>query len=254
MSNREVPPLQTVQVSEVEFRKKNRRSFLTWIGLGATAAFGIQSVFKAEEDRGVPWPLRRLNELGESIWKSQFHDGTVEVRSERVTGPPRRNGNIGITEELNADTWRLIVSSPTLEEDLSISLADLRKLPQITETFEFKCIEGWSEWMTFKGVRFADFMANYGMTADSPQYAGMTSVDGAYYVAMDLKSLLHSQTMLCLEMNGEVLTPIHGFPVRLITAVKYGVKNIKQIGRISFTETQPADYWAENGYGEYLGL
>ena len=108
--------------------------------------------------------------------------------------------------------------------------------------------------MTFTGVRFTDFLAACGLSESEVAYAGLSSVDGDYYVSMDIKSLRHPQTLLCLEMNGEPLSLQHGFPVRLVSSVKYGVKNIKQIGRIAFTETQPPDYWAERGYSDYLGL
>ena len=36
--------------------------------------------------------------------------------------------------------------------------------------------------------------------------------------------------------------------------VKYGIKNIKQIGRIEYTDERPADSWAEQGYDYYAGL
>jgi DMSO/TMAO reductase YedYZ molybdopterin-dependent catalytic subunit len=49
-------------------------------------------------------------------------------------------------------------------------------------------------------------------------------------------------------MNGEPLTNEHGAPLRLLIPVKYGVKNLKRIGKITFTDARPHDYWAENGY------
>ncbi|MEO8377655.1 MAG: molybdopterin-dependent oxidoreductase [Candidatus Sumerlaeota bacterium] len=55
-------------------------------------------------------------------------------------------------------------------------------------------------------------------------------------------------------MNGEALTLPHGGPLRLVTATKYGIKQIKRIGRITFTNTRPADYWAERGYDWYAGF
>ena len=36
--------------------------------------------------------------------------------------------------------------------------------------------------------------------------------------------------------------------------VKYGIKNIKRIGRIEYTNTRPPDYWEEQGYDWYAGL
>ena len=66
-------------------------------------------------------------------------------------------------------------------------------------------------------------------------------------------STLHPQTLLCYEMEGRPLTPDHGAPLRLLIPVKYGIKSLKQIGTIRFTDRRPADYWAERGYDWYAG-
>ncbi len=54
-------------------------------------------------------------------------------------------------------------------------------------------------------------------------------------------------------MNGEPLQPEHGAPLRLVIPVKYGIKSIKRIGSIHFTDKRPDDYWAERGYDWYAG-
>jgi DMSO/TMAO reductase YedYZ molybdopterin-dependent catalytic subunit len=54
-------------------------------------------------------------------------------------------------------------------------------------------------------------------------------------------------------MNGKPLTAEHGAPLRLAIPVKYGIKNIKNIGKIKFTDERPRDYWAERGYDWYAG-
>lgn len=77
--------------------------------------------------------------------------------------------------------------------------------------------------------------------------------DGGYYVGLDMESALHPQTLLCYEMNGQPLSLEHGAPLRLVIPVKYGIKNIKRIGTIRYTDTRPADYWAERGYDWYAG-
>ncbi|RZK34551.1 MAG: molybdopterin-binding oxidoreductase, partial [Hymenobacter sp.] len=33
-----------------------------------------------------------------------------------------------------------------------------------------------------------------------------------------------------------------------VTPLKYGIKHLKRIGTIDFTDERPADYWAEQGY------
>lgn len=86
------------------------------------------------------------------------------------------------------------------------------------------------------------------------KFASLVTPDEEYYVGIDMPSMMHPQTILCFELNGKPLPMDQGYPLRLIIPVKYGVKNIKRIGTISFHNDRPADYWAERGYDYYTGL
>ena len=147
-----------------------------------------------------------------------------------------------------------------------LSLEDIKSLPRVEQTTELKCIEGWSTVVHWAGARLSDLAAKTGLASRSGrpydptrvpgdlfQYVGMATPDGGYYVGLDTPSALHPQSLLCYEMNGEPLTPEHGAPLRLVIPVKYGIKNIKRIGRIQFSDRRPADYWAEQGYDWYAG-
>ena len=138
--------------------------------------------------------------------------------------------------------------------------------PRFEQTTELKCIEGWSTVVTWAGARLADLAARTGLAArsglpysadQSPadlwEYVSLATPDGGYYVGLDLPSALHPQTLLCYEMNGQPLSPHHGAPLRLVIPLKYGIKSIKRIGTIQFTDRRPADYWAEQGYDWYAG-
>jgi DMSO/TMAO reductase YedYZ molybdopterin-dependent catalytic subunit len=92
------------------------------------------------------------------------------------------------------------------------------------------------------------------MDETNMKYVGLQTPDKKYYVGLDMQSALHPQTMLCYEMNGQPLTQAHGFPLRLIIPVKYGIKNLKCIGSMYFSNEKPPDYWAERGYDYYAGL
>jgi DMSO/TMAO reductase YedYZ molybdopterin-dependent catalytic subunit len=65
---------------------------------------------------------------------------------------------------------------------------------------------------------------------------------------------MHPQTLLAWEHNGKPLELNHGAPLRLAIPVKYGIKNIKRIGSIQYTNTRPGDYWYEEGYDWFAGL
>ena len=149
---------------------------------------------------------------------------------------------------------------------LLLTLDDIKALPRVEMTTELKCIEGWSVVVNWTGARFSDFINRFqpatgnGFTPDAANqpenllpFVSLVTPDGGYYVGMDMPSILHPQTLLAYEMNGQPLTLEHGAPLRLVTPTKYGIKQIKRIGRIAFTGERPADYWAERGYDWYSG-
>jgi DMSO/TMAO reductase YedYZ molybdopterin-dependent catalytic subunit len=129
-----------------------------------------------------------------------------------------------------------------------------------------RCIEGWSTVVHWAGARLADLAAATGLATrngrptdaiDSADnllgYAALETPDREYYVGLDMASALHPQTLLCYEMDGMPLTPEHGAPLRLVIPVKYGIKNLKRIGTVAFTDLRPLDYWAQRGYDWYAG-
>jgi DMSO/TMAO reductase YedYZ molybdopterin-dependent catalytic subunit len=189
-----------------------------------------------------------------------------EFPRDRVS-PNRSNGGIGISGEFDPAAWRLKVGGLAgRTADLELTLDDIRALPRTEMTTELKCIEGWSVIVRWAGVKFSDFAAKYGpktvsgapadITAN-PQdllpYVSLVTPDNGYYVGWDIQSIMHPQTLLAYEMNGEPLLPQHGAPLRLASPTKYGIKQLKRIGRIEFTSERPADYWAEKGYDWYSG-
>lgn len=255
---RKKPPLESREMEDGEFKNFSRRRVLGWGAIFLSGLGGLRWLFHAEEERGQPWPLRRMMDATDSFWKANFNEQAKAPKTPETDGPIRMNGDIGMDAQVDSD-WKLRLIDPEMEEPTYISLDQIKKWPAITESFEFKCIEGWSRHVTCKGVRFADFLAQLSLGQNSQTglpfaYAQLRTINNGYYVSMDMKSLLHPQTMLCYEMNGRPLAIENGYPLRLITPVKYGVKNIKQIGTIAFMDSPPADFWAEQGYGDYLGL
>ncbi|MBX7134957.1 MAG: molybdopterin-dependent oxidoreductase [Fimbriimonadaceae bacterium] len=251
---------------EERMRMLSRRSFL-WAGAATLGAGGLwQSILRSPRRNGMLAPLRSVNELNRDLWEKLFREGSLAPEFDRRLAGARYNSNIGLTTEMDPSMWRLKVEGLETGDRL-LTLEDLKRLPRVEQTTEFKCIEGWSQIMTFAGARMLDFAQRYrpkvrsgAVNRESLQvdnvvpYVWMETPDGAYFVGLDTPSALHPQTLLAYEMNGEPLEVKHGAPLRLVIPVKYGIKNIKRIGRIRFTDVQPRDYWYEDGYDWYAGL
>ena len=117
---------------------------------------------------------------------------------------------------------------------------------------EFKCIEGWSyDRPVGQAFDFRILPSGImpGGLAALPPYVYLTTPDELYYVGWDTPSIVHPQTLLAYEMNGAPLSPEHGAPLRIASPTKYGIKQIKRIGRIEFTSERPRDFWSEPEYG-----
>ena len=173
------------------------------------------------------------------------------------------------SDETDEETDSDAVGSDTAtntEPDLALTLAEIKQLPRVEMVTQLKCIEGWSVIVRWAGARLADLIAKYPPLTKSGSdpdvmrrpddlvgYVSLETLDSEYYVGIDMESALHPQTLLCYEMNGQPLSLKHGAPLRLVIPVKYGIKNIKRIGKITYTDKRPADYWAERGYDWYSG-
>lgn len=232
-------------------RRSSRRSFITG-GLATVAGIAAFRTVQARPlDDRAPDVLRKGLELNEKIWSNlstQTNSPTFDP-SERED--LRVNGRIGIREEIDLDAWSMTVLGPDGEQLDELVLADVQALGEETMIWEHKCIEGWSQVAGWTGARFSQLAARYDIEYD---YVGLFTPDRQYYVGLDKAAALHDQTLLAWALNDEPLTQLHGAPLRLTTPVKYGIKHLKRIGTIEFTNIQPADYWAERGYDWYSGL
>lgn len=196
--------------------------------------------------------------LNEKIWRLLQSPKKLSVSKPTPPKgrPPRVNGMLGLKSHLELKNYKIDIQSG--QKSMSLTPTDIKLLPKVGYSTDFRCIEGWSEVTQFAGARFSAFMEHFklGKKPDGTfyQYVGLETPDKEYYVSIDMESMLHDQTLLAYEMNLSPLSEENGNPLRLIIPIKYGIKSLKRIGRIFFSDSRPPDYWAERGYDWYSGL
>jgi len=247
-------------------QKINRRNFISFTAftvLAAGAYGGWRWLYKSSNEiagitGGARKPLRRALNKTELVFRKFFSNNHLvktypkEMAAKRV----RVNSDIGIEANKKFDpaAWKLEVKKQS-GETLNITLQELMALPKTEIVFDFKCVEGWDQISHWAGVKFSDFIDHYKLNDQTKLgYVGMETPDKRYYVGLDMPSAMHPQTLLAYEVNDRLLPLQHGAPLRLIIPVKYGIKNLKRIGTITFSNQRPRDYWAEEGYDYYSGL
>jgi DMSO/TMAO reductase YedYZ molybdopterin-dependent catalytic subunit len=246
-------------------QKINRRNFIAYGSftlLSAAAYGGWRYLFTSPVEKpgitaNAHLPLRKALNQTELFFRRLYsNNNLVKTYPKSMAAKVVRvNSRIGIRDD-NFDTknWKLQVNKDG-GETLQISLDELRALPKTEIIFDFKCVEGWDQISHWGGVRFIDFIEHFKLHDEvKKQYVGLTTPDKKYYVGLDMPSAMHPQTILAYEVNDKPLPLLHGQPLRLIIPVKYGIKNLKRIGTITFSNQRPPDYWAERGYDYYSGL
>ncbi|MFE3455039.1 molybdopterin-dependent oxidoreductase [Nonomuraea sp. NPDC059194] len=117
--------------------------------------------------------------------------------------------------------------------DLSLTYADLERLPQHTVELPIACVEGWSASARWTGVRLADLARDAGAAPDAVLTVESMEKRGGYRTSEIRPPHWNDPlTLLALRVNGERLHLDHGYPVRLIAPNRPGVHQTKWVRRI----------------------
>ena len=170
--------------------------------------------------------------------------GGAQAQAER-----RRSGWIIPTNKPDRFNLKVMAFNPIPAPDLSkwdltiegagipgirVKLADLDKLPRMSQSSRLKCVQCWSGRVNWEGFRAQELLRLVGAKTDLL----WVRVDCAdkYYDFVKLEDLLHSRTLFAVGMNGEALSPEHGAPLRLVMPAKYGYKSSKLITKLTFVD------------------
>lgn len=135
-----------------------------------------------------------------------------------------------------ADAWRLVVTGRD-GRTVRLGRTELLRLPLHSAALPIACVEGWStadQW--WRGVRLRDLAALVGYDGDPPDVlVESIQLHGAFRrAALRANQVADPRSLLALTVNGEDLSPDHGYPARVIVPAAPGVLNTKWVARMTF--------------------
>ena len=156
--------------------------------------------------------------------------------------------HIGSIPKFDPKTWNFVVYGEA-KNPLSFSWDDILRLPSITSTSDFHCVEGWSvldnKW---EGVSFRAIV-EMAKPKDNAKFVTFECDDG-YTTSLPVRDLLEEGVLLAYRLRGELLKPERGGPLRLVVPQKYAYKSAMWVRKIKFTSTQELGYWESRGYSD----
>jgi DMSO/TMAO reductase YedYZ molybdopterin-dependent catalytic subunit len=147
------------------------------------------------------------------------------------------------------------------EKPLTLTLDDLKRRPRFEQVVGWECggsspaslnrLTGNAKWT---GTRLRDLLRVARMDWNAREVvffgidkgkekvthgrSGELEVEQHFGRSLHPEDANRPEVMLAWEMNGQPLSPIHGFPVRLVVPGWYGVANVKWLDRIHAQDTR----------------
>ena len=156
----------------------------------------------------------------------------------------------------DGSTWRLRVGGAT-ERTLTLNYEDMLAMPSQEQYTTMQCISnevggdliGNALW---RGVPLSSVIEQAG-PLPTAHHVFLRCVDD-YTDSIPIDFAMRPQTLLAYQMNGEPLTAKHGFPLRLLTPGKYGMKHPKWIIEIELMEDEQLGFWQRRGWSQEAPL
>ncbi len=152
----------------------------------------------------------------------------------------------------SAKSWRLRIDG-LVAQPRTLRYNDILALPSVTQNRTLECVSNdvggdlisngvWT------AVRLADLLQQVQVKPGAAAIK-FTSADD-YTASMSLAQALDPSTLLAYQLDGAALPHKHGYPLRVLAAGTYGMKNPKWLTRIELVPAEVPGFWQQQGWDE----
>jgi DMSO/TMAO reductase YedYZ molybdopterin-dependent catalytic subunit len=152
----------------------------------------------------------------------------------------------GVGPYIEASKWSLTISG-LVEQERRVSYQEFMALPMVRVLSDIHCVTGWSK------------LDNLWEGVSSRVIGGLVNIlPGAKFVMvhaakgfttnLSLDDFFEPDVLFAVKHNGELLTPEHGYPVRLVVPRLYLWKSAKWVAGLEFMEEDRPGFWESHGY------
>jgi DMSO/TMAO reductase YedYZ molybdopterin-dependent catalytic subunit len=257
--------IQTSQEMESYPASLSRRTFVSLVGGGVFAmsviAFGLAKLIETggEEVDFVPPDLFTLDDTSgiaaspaASVLQNRI-EPALGTRSELTATRDFYNVDINSApRRIDETNWTLEIGG-LVRNPLSLTLADIRQRPSVTQAITLQCISnpiggdltGTSKW---RGVQLGGLLEEAELHPEVEEM--FIEADDGFYESVGMADIMDPRTLLVYEMNDEPLPIEHGFPLRIYIPNRYGMKQPKWIVRMTAIDSEGNGYWVDRGWSE----
>ncbi|MFD2610957.1 sulfite oxidase-like oxidoreductase [Paenibacillus gansuensis] len=145
--------------------------------------------------------------------------------------------------------WNLRVFG-LVEEEVTFSYKQFLALPKQEFKNDIHCVTTWSKLANvWEGVAVRTIMEKVKLKPEA-KYVMLHAEEG-WTTNLPVEDFLAETSFLGFRHNGQLLTPEHGYPVRMVVPHLYFWKSAKWLRGIEFMPKDKPGFWERNGYHMY---
>lgn len=157
----------------------------------------------------------------------------------------------------NPSTWDFRIWGE-VEQPVTWTWDEVMALPRVRLTMDLHCVTTWSKLdMLWEGISLRQLVEEgFIKPKPSARYV-MQHADGGYTTNLPLEVMLQDNFLLATHVDGQPLTPEHGYPLRgVVGAIPerddlkdvYLWKGAKWLRGLEFLSADQLGFWEANGY------
>jgi DMSO/TMAO reductase YedYZ molybdopterin-dependent catalytic subunit len=157
--------------------------------------------------------------------------------------------HVGDVPEYAPGEWSVRVFG-LVNEEVVLTLDELKALPSVSLTFDIHCVTKWSKFdTTWTGVRVRDLLDRAGVQPEATHV--MEHAEYGYTTNVPLADITTDEALVAYAFEGEDIEPIHGGPVRIVIPHLYFWKSAKWVRGLELRAADAPGFWERNGYNMY---
>lgn len=143
--------------------------------------------------------------------------------------------------------WSLTVGGAVQGEPVRLDWQQFNELPRVDVRADHHCVAKYStQDLVWSGVPAREVIRL------APPEPGaehvLVSAAYGYSSSVRLDDLLSPRAVFATHLDGEPLTPEHGWPVRLVMPHLYGFKGPKWVAEVDYHHEPRRGFWEQRGY------
>jgi DMSO/TMAO reductase YedYZ molybdopterin-dependent catalytic subunit len=241
-------------------RATSRRDFLRWSGVVAAGAVVVGVIGVALERGRAAVEAARRNLRLDATDPAVPAGATVGIDGVTAWKTPQerfyRIDTALVVPQILPEDWTLHIHG-MVDRELTLTYDDLLERTLTEAWLTLCCVSNVvggdlisNAW--FSGVKVSELLADAGVEAGAD--AVLSTSDDGWTAGTPLAALTDDRNaMLAIAMNGEPLTPEHGFPVRMVVPGLYGyvsgTKWIRDMEVARFADFRA--FWTERGWSPH---